>query len=255
MLFKLFKFGCFTAVLLVVGGCGLLPNMSHDSMSNDEKAVLYMQMGLRYLGMDKLDLAKENLDKALRLDSGNAEIHNAMGEFYEHIKDYGAAEDNYETAARKASGNYNIKTNFGRFICERGNYQKGMSLLKEALDQPMNNRQWYTLTSMGVCYVKQDDLQHAEESFRQALLIQPDYAPALQEMQKISYRNRQYMSARAFLERYLAVSKHTSETLWFAFQTERALNNSKTAEEYADQLLTLFPASKEAQEIKTALGQ
>jgi type IV pilus assembly protein PilF len=74
-------------------------------------------------------------------------------------------------------------------------------------------------------------------------------------MQKLSYSNRQYLSARGFLERYLAVAKHTPETLSTAFQTERALGNSKGADGFADELLTQFPLSKEAQLIKTATGR
>jgi len=79
-------------------------------------------------------------------------------------------------------------------------------------------------------------MQHAEEYFRQALQSQPDYSPALQEMQRISYQNGQFMSARAF-------------------QTERALGNSKVSEEYREQLISSFPASKEAQQVKTAISK
>jgi type IV pilus assembly protein PilF len=95
----------------------------------------------------------------------------------------------------------------------------------------------------------------AEGYFRQALQVNPEYAPALQEMQKISYHHQQFMSARAFLERYLSVSKHTAETLWFAYQTERALGNAQAADDYKQQLLTLFPASKEAFDVKTAISK
>jgi type IV pilus assembly protein PilF len=252
------NFNKFTILLVLAQlcqACGLLPNFNSDSMSNDEKAILYMQMGTRYLAMDKLDIAKESLDKAMRLDSGNADIHNAMGSFYERIKEYDDAEKSYRTAVRKAPDNFNIKANFGRFLCERANYKPGMELLKEAVDQPMNNHQWFAYTGLGVCYYNQNDLINAETNFRQALLMKPDFAPALLEMQKISYQNHQYLSARAFLERYLSVAQHTPETLWIAFQTERSLDNTSSAEEYADLLFKNFPASKEAVEIKSTLGR
>ena len=119
----------------------------------------------------------------------------------------------------------------------------------------MNNRSWLALTNIGVCLMRQNDGSKAEGYFRQALQANPEYAPALQEMQKISYHNQQFMSARAFLERYLAVSKHSAETLWFAFQTERALGNPQAADDYKQQLLTLFPASKEAFDVKTAISK
>lgn len=235
--------------------CALIPDFGGDSMSNAEKANLNMQMGTRYLEMGMLDVAKEKLELALDLDSGNADIHNAMGIFYERIKEYDKAADQYESAVSKGADNFDIKSNYGRFLCDRGDFKKGMATLQEALDAPMNNRQWFALTNMGICYVRQNDLSRGEDYLRQALQLNADYPPALLEMQKISYQNRQYMSARAFLERYLAVGKHTPETLWLAFQTERSLGNQKMAEEYGHQLISLFPASKEAQQIKNAIGK
>jgi type IV pilus assembly protein PilF len=119
----------------------------------------------------------------------------------------------------------------------------------------MNNRKWFAYTNMGDCFQQQNNFPKAEEFFRLALKLQPEFAPALLEMQKISYENRQYMSARAFLERYLAVSQHTPQSLWIAFQTERALGNSNGAEEYGNQYLETFPAAPESDQIRTILGK
>jgi type IV pilus assembly protein PilF len=58
------------------------------------------------------------------------------------------------------------------------------------------------------------------------------------------------MSSRAFLARYLQLSKHTPATLWYAVQTEEALGNKKLAEQYRQKLFNSFPASKQAQQLK-----
>jgi type IV pilus assembly protein PilF len=239
---------------LLLGGCGLLPE-TRETMSNAEKAKLNLQMGARYLEMGMLDVAKEKLETAVRLDSSNPETHNALAVFYERIRQTEAASDSYQTALSKDSENFSIKNNYGRFLCEQGKFEKGLALLQESMESPMNNRPWFALTNLGVCHLKQNDIKGAEDYFRQALQSQPDYSPALQEMQRISYQNGQFMSARAFLERYLGVAKHTPETLWIAFQTERALGNSKNSEEYREQLISSFPASKEAQQVKTAISK
>jgi len=239
---------------LLLGACGLLPD-TRETMSNAEKAKLNLQMGARYLNMGMLDVAKEKLEAAVRLDSSNPETHNTLAAFYERIKKYEEANDSYQAAMKRDADSFSIKSNYGRFLCEQGQFEKGMALLQQSMESPMNNRPWFALTNMGICYVKQNNSSRAEEYFRQALQTQPDYSPALQEMQRISYQNQQFMSARAFLERYLSVAKHTPETLWIAFQTERALGNSKVSEEYREQLLSLFPASKEAQQVKTAISK
>ncbi|WFP52038.1 type IV pilus biogenesis/stability protein PilW [Methylomonas sp. EFPC3] len=240
--------------LMVAGGCGLLPT-SRETMSSADKAKLNLQMGARYLDMGMLDVAREKLETAVRLDSSNAEIHNTLAVFYERIKDYDAADDSYRNAMRKDPESFSIKSNYGRFLCDRGKYDQAFELLNNSLESPMNNRPWFALTNLGLCHVKQNDFRQAETCFRQALQTQPDYAPALLEMQRISYQNQQFMSARAFMERYLGVAKHTPESLWLAFQTERALGNGKLAEEYREQLLGSFPASKEAQQVKTAISK
>jgi type IV pilus assembly protein PilF len=243
------------AACFFINACGLLPDFGSDGMSSREQATLNLQMGVRYLDMGMLDVAQEKLETAYDLDSSNPEILNALAVFYERIKEYDKAEDFYQSALRKDAKNYNIKNNYGRFFCERGQFEKGMALLQESLDDPMNNRPWLELSNLGICYVLQNDSAKGEEYFRRALQANAEYPPALQEMQKISYNKQQYMSARAFLERYQNVAKHNPDSLWYGFQTERALGNRQSAENYKEQLITAFPNSKQALEAKSAISK
>ena len=239
----------------LISGCGLMPDFSNDGMSNAEKADLNLQMGVRYLDMGMLEVAKEKLENAYDLDSSNPETLNALAVFYERIKDDEQAADFYQSAISKDPENYSTKNNYGRFLCEHGQHEKGLIMLQEALDSPMNQRPWLALTNIGICWARQNDTVKAEENFRRALFANPEYSPALQEMLKISYNKQEYMSARAFLERYQAVAEPTAETLWFGFQTERAMGNRQAAENLKEQLIISFPTSPEAQEVKSAISK
>lgn len=226
-----------------------------DSLSRDEKATLNLQMGVRYLDLGMLKIAKEKLELAYDLDSDNAEINNALAVLHERIEQYDSARYHYQEAMELNPDDAGIKNNYGRFLCEQGNYEEGLSLLEQASKMPLNSRKWLALTNIGLCYQRQDRQQQAERAFRQALRIKPDYAPALSEMQQISYRQRNYLSARAFLERYLSVSEHTPQTLWIAYQTERALGNRELTAKYRQALLTSFPASEQARQVKSAVDR
>jgi len=228
-------------------------NPPKESLSKKKEAELYVQMGVRYLEMNMLKDAQEKLERAVEVDATNSDAYNALGALYEKFKQFDKAENAYKKAMSFDQDNVSIKNNYGRFLCARGNYESGIKLLKNALALPLNNRKWFAYTHIGHCELLQGQKQLAEDNFRQALLENPRYLPALFEMQKISYHSRKFMSARAFLERYLEVSKHTSSTLWFAVQTERALGNKKMAEQYKGQLFSLFPASKEAQRLKKGM--
>lgn len=243
------------ALCILSSACALIPDFGSDGMSNSEKANLNLQMGVRYLDMGMLEVAKEKLEIAHDLDSSNPETLNALAVFYERIKKDEEAADYYQSAIRRDPDNYSIKNNYGRFLCERGKHEEGMAMLQEALDSPVNKRPWLALSNIGICLVQQNNSVQGEDYFRRALQANPEYSPALLEMMKISYNNQQFMSARAFLERYLAVAKHTPETLWFAFQTERSLGNRQGAEDYKEQLLSAFPTSKEALQVKTAISK
>ncbi len=244
--------------ILIIGLCLMLTACatgSKRSMSNKEKATLNLQMGARYLDMGMLEVAKEKLEKANELDSGNPEIHNALAVFYEKIKLDELAREHFITAMELSPENASIKNNYGRFLCSSGHFPEGVELLQQSVGMPLNERKWIALTNLGRCYLKQGELKKAEQAFRKALGFNPGFSPALQEMQKISYQQRKYMSARAFLERYLAVAKHTAETLWFAIQTERALGNKTLTEQYRQQLLALFPTSEQARQVRTAISK
>ena len=222
---------------------------SKDSLSKEEEAKLYLQMGVRYLEMDMLKIAKENLEMAESIDPNSASIHNSLGALYERLKMFLNARQQYRKAVDLDMDNAGAKNNYGRFLCERGNYEEGMELLNEALALPLNNRKWFAYTNIGRCELRNGKKKLAEANFRMALQINKNFSPALFEMQKISYHSEKYMSARAFLERYLSVARHSSATLWYAVQTERALGNEKLAESYKEKLNTLFPTSKEAQQL------
>jgi len=248
---------CFKGLLIVlialfVTACAN-NNSSKGSMSDEKMAELNMQMGGRYLEMGMLKTAMEKLQNAEELDPNNAEVHNLLGVLYERLKKFQQASEQYQLANKLDFDNAGIKNNYGRFLCDRGDYQSGRALLLEALAMPLNNRKWFANTNIGRCEIRQGKQVIAEQYFRQALQTNKSYAPALAEMQKISYRVGKYMSARAFSERYLSVAKHTSETLWYAVQTERALGNKALVNQYRETLFTLFPLSNEAKQLKTAV--
>ncbi len=246
---KLLK-SLFIALMLVFINACVSSSGTREELTDKQQAELYRKMGARYLEMGMLTTAKENLEKAESLDSQNANTHNALGALYEQLKMLPEAKEQYQTAVALDENNFSVKNNYGRFLCERGDYDVGIQLLNEVLNMPLNNRKWFAFTNIARCELRKGKQKGAENNLRRALQINKKYAPALFEMQKLSYHAEKYMSARAFLERYLEVARHNAETLWYAIQTERALGNDKTAEKYKEKLFNLFPLSKQAQQLK-----
>lgn len=216
----------------------------------NEKTDTYLQLGVRYMNMGRLEIAKENLEKALDNDPSNSKAHNAMAFLYEKIEKTPQAKEQYQKAIQLAPEDLGVLNNYGRFLCEHEDPTQGMALLNKAITNLLNDRQWLALTNAGICQVKENQKSRAKAYFKQALLLNPNYAPALLEMQKLSYQNREYWPAKSYLQRYLSTAQHTSESLWYGMQTERALGNSGLAQEYRNLLLERFPLSEEAKKVE-----
>lgn len=229
-------------------------NSPSKDVTSEEKAKTYLDMGLRYMEMGELKIAKENLEKALDWDSSNPDIHNAAGALYERIQETENAGNHYKTALRLDTENPQSQNNYGRFLCEHGSPDEGMGHLNIALNMPLNNRRWYALANAGRCLIKLGQKQRAEAYFLEALQLQNDYAPVLLEISKLNYVDGNYLSAKAFLQRYQNVAAHSPESLWYAIQIETALNHKAAAGQYKTQLLNSFPSSDEAKRVQTAIS-
>ncbi|MGZ8185085.1 MAG: type IV pilus biogenesis/stability protein PilW [Methylobacter sp.] len=242
-----------TIILLSVVLISCASSTGNGNKKDNTSADVYLQLGIRYLSLNKLEVAKENLQQALKKDPDNTQVHNALAFLYEKINEYDLARDHYEIALKHTPNDLGVQNNFGRFLCERGEFEKGMALLTQAISTPLNDRQWLALTNAGRCQLGMGQKQKAKAYFKRALQLNDAYAPALQAMQKISYESGEFWAAKGYLERYLRVASHTPESLGLAMKTERALGNTEIANEYQNLLLEKFPLSDEAKHIKPAL--
>ena len=249
IIIKINRFACGLFLVLVVASCA----SSTGNSPKEDLASIHLQLGVRYMDLNKLEIAKENLQLALKKDPNNAQVHNAFAILYEKLNDYDNAKDHYEMALDESPKDWSIQNNFGRFLCDRGEYEQGMALLTQAISTQLNDRQWLALTNAGRCQLAMKQLQSAKAYFRQAMILNNAYPPALLEMQKISYQSGEYWAAKGYLQRYLGVASHTSGTLWFGMQTERALGNTSLAKEYQNLLLEKFPLSDEAKQTQPVL--
>jgi type IV pilus assembly protein PilF len=234
--------------LLVVSlsACETLEQKEHD-----DAADVHLQLGVRYLNLGNLPAAKENLEQAIEKDSDSVPAHLALAFLYERLTKFDDARVHYETAYKLDPENLNLQNNYGRFLCDRREFDKGMALLDKLSTNLLDTTPWMTDTNLGRCKLAMGDKATAEKYLGKALQQNPTYAPALLEMQKISYQNNNYNAAKDYLQRYLNVADQSPETLWIAIQTEAALGNSALVKEYTDLLLEKYPFSNEAKQIKS----
>jgi type IV pilus assembly protein PilF len=90
------------------------------------------------------------------------------------------------------------------------------------------------------------DVVEAERFFREALERRPTYGEALLQLCLLKYQQQDFMSARAFLQRFMSTTKATAGVLLLGAEIEDKLGNESGRTEFVNQLLSEFPDSPEA---------
>ncbi|MEN9595903.1 MAG: hypothetical protein RL236_337 [Pseudomonadota bacterium] len=238
--FKLFLFSIFVCVLMACATTDEAKTVESNT------ADIYFQLGVRYLNLNKLEIAKENLQHAIHLDSRNTQAFNALAFLDEKLNKIDDARLHYQTAISLTPDDLGVQNNYGRFLCEQNEIDKGITLLTAATIDGLNQRPWLAMTNLGRCYMQLVKYSEAETYFAQALQFNSNYAPALLEMQKVNYKQGNFAVAKVYLNRYSQVSDHTPESLLIAIEIEDASGNAGMAKHYQTLLLTKFRLSAEA---------
>ena len=143
--------------------------------------------------------------------------------------------------------------NYGQFLCQEARYDEAEEIFLKAAQNPLYSTPEIALSNAGTCAMAQSKLDIAETHFRNALEKNPRVAVALIQMSQISYENANYLSARAYLQRYLEISPHTAKSLWLGIRIERELGDKNTLSSYTLLLKNKFPDSREAALLKDSL--
>ncbi|MDH3414223.1 MAG: tetratricopeptide repeat protein, partial [Gammaproteobacteria bacterium] len=137
--------------------------------------------------------------------------------------------------------------NYGSFLCKQERYEESESRLVKVTENPFYRTPEIAYTNAGLCMKRAGNQEKAEQYLRTALQLNPKIPQALIAMCELSYDKGRYLPARAYLQRYLEVANHTSQTLWLGVRIERQLGDKNTASSYALLLKSNYPDSKETQ--------
>lgn len=254
---KSINWGQLWGILLFVSlfsGCGEhRPNVKMESQDYsqvneyvpDKMAENNMLRGIEYMRLGMYDVALNKLEMAIKIDEKYAEGHNALAVLHEQLGQNDRAQQHYEKAVALKPLDSDIQNNYGQFLCKRGQWQEADAHFRIAVENPVYRTLEIPYTNAGMCALRNNQLELAESYLRKALQVNSRFVPALHNMAILSYDRRRYTLAQDYLQRYLKVAKHTSQTLWLGIRTARALNDRDTEASYARLLRSQFPDSDE----------
>lgn len=237
--------------LLVLAACTTTEGTVRPGVEPDlkEAARINTQLGIEYLRKGEDGLALEKLQKALEQDDDQAMAHSVIAFLYQRRAEYELADRHYRKSLSRNDEDPNTLNNYGAFLCARGEWRRAEKMFLEATDIRSNTAPEDAWANAGTC-LRAREPKRAEQYLREALKINPRHPNALAQMAELTYEKKDYLRARAFLQRYQAVARNTPQTLLLAARTERALGDLQSARAYEMRLRKEYPEAPEVDRLE-----
>jgi type IV pilus assembly protein PilF len=223
-----------------------------------DAAQIRVELGQHYMQQGKLELALENLQKALQYDDKFVDAHTVIAVLYERIGDIEQAGKHYQRAVELAPKSGDANNNYGQFLCAKGQYDEAQKYYAQAMKDPFYKTPAVLYANAGVCLVdhgggaRQDE---AEQDFRRALDVDPKNALSLFYMARLLYAKDDFFRARAFIQRFEALGHADPAALLLARNIEVKLGHAQAAQGYAQRLRKDFPESAQARSLDAVAPQ
>jgi type IV pilus assembly protein PilF len=216
------------------------------SQGTNEAAAANLNLGIAYLKQGKYEAALEKLERAREADPNHPATYNVLGLLYQQINDPKKAEQYFKKALSLYSNDSSTLNNYGNFLCQQNRIEEAEATFLKAANNPLYQTPEIAITNAGLCLYNNQKKDKAKEYFQQALQMNPRMPQALIKMCELAIDDFNYLSARAYLQRYQQVSRHTARSLWLGIQIERELGDKDAVSSYALLLKNSFPDSDEA---------
>jgi type IV pilus assembly protein PilF len=224
-------------------------SVTEPERNESDAAELNYQLGARYYQAGNYELARDRLLLATELDPKMAVAYSTLALTYEKLNNNRLATNAYETAVRVAPRDFDVQNAYAVFLCRSADYEKAKKHFDKSIRHFENDNSEVMMTNAGMCMMQMPDVVAAEEYFRAALERQPKYGEALLQLCLLKFSQKDYLGARAFLQRLMSAGTRSAGVLYLASRIEDMLGNDRGRMDFEDQLIREFPTSPEARKV------
>ena len=233
------------ALCCLVGGCAADAGRSaelqtsSDQSANQKRAAIRLELATGYYEQDQLEVALDEIKKAVQADPDNAEAYGVRALIYMGMGELVLAEDNFKRALTLAPRNPDLSNNYGSFLCQNGRAAESIPYFDAALKNRTYQSPAKALNNAGACSLKIKDNAGAERYLLQALQLMPDLPATNANLARVYYERRDHVRAGFFISRLSKTTKMeslTADVLWLAIKVQHQLGDAGTETGWVTQL-------------------
>jgi type IV pilus assembly protein PilF len=211
------------------------------------RAQVRMELATAYFRRGQLEVALEEVKRALEADPALTAAFNLRGLIYASQGEEVLAEQSFRQGLQTNARDADTMQNFGWFLCQRRRYAEADAMFVQALGVLGSRDASRTLLAQGVCHANAGQLAEAERSLARAYEVDANNPSVAVNLAEVLYRRGEYERARFFIRR---INNQTAlvnaQSLWLAARIESRLGNQTGVQELGRQLRARFGDSREA---------
>ncbi|MCY7294590.1 type IV pilus biogenesis/stability protein PilW [Alteromonas sp. a30] len=231
----------FTIFLVALFLSACASRSPQESIDRQEAAKTRISLGLTYLQNGSYAQAKANLDKALKFAPELTDVHFALAYYYQTIDEIVLAEKSYQKALSINSEDADLLNSYGAFLCLQGHYQLAEDYLHKAIQTQQYSHAAASYENLAICQQAQADTAQAIRYLETAISHDPTRIKTAYLLLELNVSQKRWEEAQKALTRYERLAPVTAQTLDYAVKIQKALGNMDIADGYAKTLLKLYP--------------
>jgi type IV pilus assembly protein PilF len=221
------------------------------SESQDVQAAKYnVQLGTAYLQQGKYALAKEKLERSLKQNPKDPDVHTSLALLYDRTNSPMLADKHFREALRLAPDKPDLINNYGIYLCKNGRTDEGVERFVTVAANKFYQTPEVALTNAGVCLRKAKRLEDAEQKLVGAIRARPNYSEATVQLAGLNVEKGDIVMAKRIVDTYLNAFRPNPEVLYAAVGVARAAKDKMNEEKYSRALRLDFPDSPQARALK-----
>ena len=209
-----------------------------------------IQLGIAYLQQGNYTVAREKLERSLKQNPKDPDVHTSLGLLYDRTGEPKLADKHYQEALRLAPDNPDVSNNYAIYLCKRGKVDEGVQRFAAVAANKYYRTPEVALTNAGVCLLGAKRLDEAQAKFAAAIKVRPDYSEATVQLATLHVERGQLAEARKVVDTYLGAFRPRPDVLYVAVTVARAAKDKMSEEKFSRTLRLEFPDSAQALALK-----
>ena len=211
--------------------------------SPKEAAVQNVKLGMAYLQSGQYQDAKDKLERALKQDPDNFQVHMGLALLWAQLDKPAEAEKAYKKAMRVSPDNPDVINAYAVFLCNNGKPDEALSQFDNVLKNKLYRTPWVVATNAAVCLRSVKRNEKAVAYLERAISLREDFADAVIQMADVQLALGKGAQSRQVIDRFLALPRKSADLLLIGVRAALADGDRAAADSYARLLRRDFPTA------------